>query len=249
MKRETLIRLLIVSAPFILWQVLGDFNIIPSYLLGTPIGALNALFDYIRSPIAIEDIETTLFEALSGLFIGIIFGISLGIIIGSSNGLSRIFSPIFSSLIGIPKVVFAPFVILAFGGISPISKIFLASYGSFLMVFHTVYSGMRVIDDKYLRLFEVYKASKLKVLTKLFLPYSLFWLISSLRLALPMAFTGSIVGEFLAGVRGLGVRFIYYESLFYPDGVLAVTFLIVAIIIGFVTLLQGIEKRALKWKK
>ncbi len=249
MKMETSIRLLFILVPLILWQILAEFNIIPSYLVGTPLGALNALFGYINSPMACEDIKTTLFEALFGLFIGTIFGASLGITIGSSDNLSHIFAPFFSSLMGIPKIVLAPFVILAFGGISPTSKIFLASYGSFLMVFHTVYSGIRVIDEKYLRLFKAYKASKFKILTKLLLPYSIVWLISSLRLALPAAFTGAIAGEFLVGVKGLGVRLVYYESLFYPDGILAVTFLIVATITGFVTLLQIIENRVLQWRK
>ena len=249
MRVETLIQLLLVFIFFVIWQILADFSIIPSYLLGTPIGAISALSEYLHSPTAYEDIKITLFEALFGLFIGVIFGVSLGIVIGSSNRLSHIFAPIFSSFMGIPKIVLAPFIILAFGGISSTSKVFLAFYGSFLIIFHTIHSGIRVIDSKYLVFFEVYKASKIKVLRKLYLPYSIIWLTQSLKLALPMAVAGAIVGEFLASVNGLGVRLIYYESLFYPDGILAITFLIVATIIGSVTFLQVVEKRVLQWRE
>ncbi len=249
MKRETLIQLFLILIFFVIWQVLANLSLIPSYLLGTPTGAISALSDYLHSPTAYEDIKITFFEALSGLFIGVVFGVSLGIVIGSSNKLSHIFAPIFSSFMGIPKVVLAPFIILAFGGISPTSKVFLAFYGSFLIIFHTVHSGIRAIDNKYLVFFEGYKASKAKILRKLYLPYSLVWLIQSLKLALPMAFAGAMVGEFLASVKGLGARLVYYESLFYPDGVLAITFLIVATIIGSVTFIQVVEKGVLRWRE
>ncbi len=249
MKREIImIQFSIILGFFAIWQILADMYIIPSYLTGTPLGALNALTNYIHSSSYYDDIKAMILEVAIGLFLGIIFGLFLGIIIGSSDKLTAIFAPFFSSFMGIPKVVLAPFIILAFGGISQSSKIFLASYGSFLIIFHTIHSGMRVIDEKYLMFFEVYKASKFKILTKLYLPYSVIWLISSLRLALPIAFAGAIVGEFLAGVNGLGVRLVYYESLFYPDGVLAITFLIVLIILAFLFPLEIIERRVLKWR-
>ncbi len=249
MKIETVIQLSLVFIFFVIWQVLADLSLIPSYLLGTPIGALNALSDYLHSSTALGDIEITLFEALFGLFLGILFGVLCGIVVGSSDRLSHIFAPIFSSFMGIPKIVLAPFIILAFGGISPTSKVFLAFYGSFLIIFHTIHSGIRVIDRKYLVFFEVYNASKTKILRKLYLPYSMIWLIQSLKLALPMAFAGAIVGEFLASVKGLGVRLVYYESLFYPDGVLAITFLIVAMILSSLILIQLVENRVLEWRK
>ena len=249
MKREVIIiQFSIILGFFAIWQISANAKIIPSYLTGTPLGALNALNNYIYSSSFYKDIKATILEFVIGLFFGIIFGLFLGIIIGSSDKLTAIFAPFFSSLMGIPKVVLAPFIILAFGGISQTSKIFLAAYGSFLIIFHTVHSGMRVVDKKYLMFFEVYRASKFKILTKLYLPYSMIWLTSSLRLAIPIAFAGAIVGEFLAGVNGLGVRLVYYESLFYPDGILAITFLIVLIILAFLFSIEIIERRVLKWR-
>jgi NitT/TauT family transport system permease protein len=71
---------------------------------------------------------------------------------------------------------------------------------------------------------------------------------SSLKVAVGFAFTGAIVGEFVASSRGLGYLLDFAQSTFNA----ALTLALVLLIMVFVLLLLGIagliERRLLRWR-
>ena len=72
--------------------------------------------------------------------------------------------------------------------------------------------------------------------------------LSSLKVAVGFAFTGAIVGEFVASSRGLGYLLNFAQSSFNA----ALTLALVLLIMVFVLLLLGIagriERRLLRWR-
>src|SRR4029077_20070668 len=84
--------------------------------------------------------------------------------------------------------------------------------------------------------------------TKIAIPYSAVWVFTGLRIGLPYALIGAIVGEFVAADAGVGYRIKEATSFFNTAGVFAGLLLLMAISITLLTVLKLIERRALRWQ-
>ena len=74
------------------------------------------------------------------------------------------------------------------------------------------------------------------------------WVMGSLKVAVGFAFTGAVVGEFVASSRGLGYLLSFAQSTYNAAQTLA----LILIIMGFVLLLffasERLEHRLLRWR-
>lgn len=205
-----------------LWHLLIVTEHLPAYLFGSPKGVMKEFHWYLTSGYAWKDLSVTYLEVIVGLLIGTAVGLLLGV-----------FGTIVPSLeqgilllAAIPKPLIAAFTVL-FLGIGMVSKIGLAAFISFSVVFFNVSAGLRSIPRGYRALFRIYRASTWTYLQKLALPYAVLWLLASLKQAMLLAFAGAFMGEFLASSVGLGYRLQYYVSGYHMDGVWVVSVFIV----------------------
>ena len=73
-------------------------------------------------------------------------------------------------------------------------------------------------------------------------------MLSSLRVAVGFAFTGAIVGEFVAASRGLGYLLSFAQANFNAALSLALVTLIVAFVMALLGIAGWIERRVLCWR-
>ena len=118
----------------------------------------------------------------------------------------------------------------------------------FFMVFFTTYQGTRQVDRELVENARLLGASQWGIWRKIAVPYAAVWVFTGLRIGLPYALIGAIVGEFVAAEAGVGFRIKEATSFFNTAAVFAG--LIVLMVISLVLLggLKLIERRVLRWQ-
>ena len=125
--------------------------------------------------------------------------------------------PFILALNGIPRIALAPLFIIWFGIGEP-SKIVLAGMLSFFLCFYATLSGLRSVDPAYLSIARVMGANNRQAFFKVVLPAAAPWILTAMKVAVPFALVGAIVGEFMAATAGLGFKIQLYTAQFDTTG-------------------------------
>jgi len=74
------------------------------------------------------------------------------------------------------------------------------------------------------------------------------WTLSNLKVAVGFAFTGAVVGEFVASSRGLGYLLSFAQSTYNASLTLALLLLVIVFVFVLFALAGRLEKRLLRWR-
>lgn len=85
------------------------------------------------------------------------------------------------------------------------------------------------------------------MLRKVIFPSALPYILAALRITLPAAMIGAVVGEFIASNRGLGYLTRAAAAVYSTSGVLAGVFVLASIVLLLSILLRPLS-RALRWQ-
>ena len=209
-------RLLIRASPWILmvtltllWEfVCTAFNV-PTYLFPAPTDIWASWLEY-RNPI-MKHATHTLFTTVSGFVIAVIFGVILGILVGSSPLIYKAVYPLMVGFNSIPKVAFVPVLVVWFG-IGTLPAILTAFLISFFPVVVNMATGLATLEPELQDVLRSLGASKLDILRKVALPSSMPYFFASLKVAITLAFVGSVVAETVASNIGIGYLMISASS-------------------------------------
>ena len=91
-------------------------------------------------------------------------------------------------------------------------------------------------------------ANRWDIWTKIAIPYSAVWVFTGIRIGLPYALIGAIVGEFIAAEAGVGFRIKEATSFFDTASVFAGLVVLMSISITLLGFLKLIEMRAMRWQ-
>ncbi len=133
-------------------------------------------------------------------------------------------------------------------GIGPTNKIMFAAMLVFFMVFFTTYQGTRQVDRDLVENARLLGASRWAIWTKIAVPYSAVWVFTGIRIGLPYALIGAIVGEFVAADSGVGFRIKEATSFFNTASVFAGLLVLMGISLMLLGVLSLIERRVLRWQ-
>jgi len=168
-----------------------------------PRGVLEAFEGLVASGRLWPNLLQTLSEVLGGYAVGATLGILLAAVLAVADTAHRILRPFLIALYSIPKIALAPLIIMWFGlGTAP--KVILAAAFVFFVVFMNMAAGVRSVNAELVRLVHVMGAGRRDLLWKVTLPSSVPYLMTGLRLAIPEALIGAVIGEFISANRGLG---------------------------------------------
>jgi len=186
---------------FGIWLVLSDVLKVPEYIIPHPTAVAFQFWES-RSLLLGETWETTKAIMLAfGMAIGV--GVPLGVVIAFSNIADRLLTPPLIVSQAIPKIALAPIFLAWFGfGVATNTAIGFV-IAVFPIIINTVL-GLKSIDPAMVRLGRAMSASSWRLFRKIRVPTALPSLFAGLKIAGTFAVIGAIVGEFTAGVRGLG---------------------------------------------
>jgi NitT/TauT family transport system permease protein len=250
--RLWLLRIAALVVLVLLWQFLAGkpghgIAIVDKFWVSRPSDIVARLQRWVSDGTLWFQLEITLREMVIGFAIGGTVAIATGFVLARNRVLARLIDPFMIAFYSIPKLAMAPLFILWFGiGLQP--KIVLVTTVVYFLVFVNTYAGFRDVDQELIDTVRLMGASRRDVFTKVVLPSAIPWIFTGLKLAVPNALIGAIVGEIMASNRGLGFLLMNAQGQFDTAGVMAV--IVLLMVMGWL-INEGVnraEGHLLRWK-
>jgi NitT/TauT family transport system permease protein len=115
------------------------------------------------------------------------------------------------------------------------------------IVFMTTVAGIEAINTQHVNIVRVMGAGRFGIMRKIVLPSALPFLITGLRLAIPEALIGAVIGEFIASDAGVGHLVDAAASQFNMAVSLAGIVVLLAIVAVSDGVLSVFERRVMRW--
>jgi ABC-type nitrate/sulfonate/bicarbonate transport system permease component len=245
MHRRNLPAVVAVVALLAVWQLICATNLVPPYMLPSPLEVARAFVS--EFPLLYRHSLITLREAFIGLIFGVGIGFLMAVLMDTFGALYKAFYPLLVITQTIPSVAIAPLLVLWFGYES-LPKIILIVLSTFFPVTVGILDGFRSADKDAINLMRSMGASRLQIFRYVKFPSSLPQFFSGLRIATAYSIVGAVISEWLGGFGGLGVYMTRVKKAFAFDKMFAVIFLISAISLGLMALVGFVEKRCMPYR-
>ena len=240
-----LARVGILVAILALWEICAQCNVIDPFITSSPSRVFNTIGDLYKNGSLFYHIGITLAETLIGFVIAVALGYSIAVALYMSDAVRKIFEPYIVVLNSLPKIALGPLIIIWIGtGYSAI--IFMTVLVAIIVCIMNTLTGFLSVDKTMLTLMRAMGASKRQILFKLIIPASLPSLINTLKVAVGLAWIGSIMGEYIVSRAGLGYLIVYGGQVFRLDLVMTATIILCALAGGMYGIIALIEKKLTK---
>ena len=192
---------LLAAAVIILWQVIVQGFAIPEYLFPSPWEILKQMAEF-KGPL-LAAAWSTFWVTMVGFGLAIIVGVLLGFLIGSSRMAYAAVYPLMVGFNAVPKAAIVPILVVWFGiGIGP--GILTAFLISFFPIMVNIATGLATLEPELEDVLRVLGARRWDVLVKVGLPRAMPYFYGSLKIAITLAFVGTVLAEMTAGDSGIG---------------------------------------------
>ena len=229
----------------VIWYVLSDREVVPAYMLPSPITVIKAFFVNIADMMA--QAAVTLQEAIYGLLIGIALAFIAATLMDRFEFLRKALYPILVVTQTIPTIAIAPLLVLWMGfGMAP--KITLVVITTFFPVAVGLLNGYESVDPDAINLMRAMGASRFQIFRYVKFPTSLPSFFSGLRISAAYAVVSAVVSEWLGGFEGLGVYMTRVRKAYAFDKMFAVIIFISVISLLLIGIIASIEKGVMPWK-
>jgi NitT/TauT family transport system permease protein len=185
----------------IVWEAAVRILKIPPFFLPPPTMVGHAFIEFWR-PI-LNNSAYTLGTTLIGFALAVGFGLLLGLAVGWSRTVYAGIYPLMVGFNAIPKVAVVPILVLWFG-IGVVPAVLTAFLISFFPIVVNVATGLATIEPELEDVLKALGASKLDIMRKVGIPRALPYFFGSLKVAITLAFVGSVISESVASNTGIG---------------------------------------------
>ncbi len=239
-------RVLVGIALVALWEYASGRWIEPLFI-SSPSAVSMRLWRWLVTGQLWNHLSITLYATAIGFAIGATVGFVLGILFGRYKTVADIFDPYITAIYSIPKIALAPLFIIWFGiGIE--SKVAVSASIVFFVVFLNTYAGTRDVNPLHVHSTRIMGASEIEIMRHVIVPSAAAWVITGLKVSVPYALVGTVIGEFMSSNRGIGFVIAQATGLFDTTSVFAglVTLGVVGAVINVA--LKHLETWLLRWK-
>ncbi|MDB5751128.1 MAG: putative type nitrate/sulfonate/bicarbonate transport system, permease component [Ramlibacter sp.] len=192
---------LLAIALVIFWQVVVVGLAIPEFLFPSPWQIAQQFAEY-KEPL-LKAAWETFWVTMVGFGLAIVVGVLLGFLIGSSRVAYAAVYPLMVGFNAVPKAAIVPILVVWFGiGVGP--GILTAFLISFFPIMVNISTGLATLEPELEDVLRVLGAKRWDVLVKVGLPRSMPYFYGSLKVAITLAFVGTVLAEMTAGDSGIG---------------------------------------------
>lgn len=235
----------LITVILIIWQILSSLQIIPKFLLPSPLDVARAFIGDLN--LIARHTGYTLTESLIGLSIGITLGFILALLMDTFEIVKKALYPLIIISQTIPTVAIAPLLVLWLGyEMTP--KITLIAMTTFFPIAVALIDGFSSVDIDSIKLLKAMGANKIQIYRHVKLPFAIPYFFSGLRISITYAIIGAVVAEWLGGFDGLGVYMTRARKSYAFDKMFAIIFFISLLSLVAMASLSLLEKRIVKWK-
>ncbi len=190
-------------------------------------------------------VPVTLASATVGYFWGNVAAIACAALVMTVPALEKLVLQVGIASACIPLIAIAPILAACFNG--PVTSVIMAAVSVFFATLVGTINGLRQADSASEDLVRAYGGGKYLVLRKVQLLSALPNILTSLKIAVPAAILGTVIGEFMGRERGLGAALVVAQQdsdVVRTWGITLVSSLLAGI--GFL-LVAAVEKIATPW--
>jgi len=231
----------------LLWEGLSRAGFIDPFYLPPPTQVAAVLVSLFADGEIWPHLQATFTAAILGLVAGLLIGIVLGFAAALIPILAELLEPVMILLNAIPRVILAPLFVIWLG-IDLASKVALALILVAVLIFFAVYSGIKEVDHRLVERVRTLGGGRRVLIREVYVPSVTTWVLGSLKVGVGFAFTGAVVGEFVASSRGLGYLLQFAQSTYNAALTLALIFLIMAFVLVLFAASEWLERWLLHWR-
>lgn len=193
--------LIVLLAILMIWQFgVWVFNV-PEYIFPGPVQIAREFAEF-KLPL-MEAAWKTFWVTMLGFGLSIVVGVLLGFLIGSSRLAYTALYPLMVAFNAVPKAAIVPILVVWFGiGLGP--GILTAFLISFFPITVNIATGLATLEPELEDVLRVLGARRWDILVKIGLPRSMPYFYGSLKIAITLAFVGTVLAEMTAGDSGIG---------------------------------------------
>lgn len=226
------------------WEIaarLLDFAFLP--LFSAVLARAAAL---IRSPGFMSDLGASGINFLLGYALAVVLGVVVGVLIGRFRILAVAIEPYVNTLLVTPTLIFAPALFMIFGLGRPTFVVVVFLYVFPIVALNTM-SGVERIDRSLLEMARVFGLRERQIITRIVIPSGLPLLMAGVRLGVSRGVKGTINGEMLIALVGLGGLVRAFGGAFDAEGVLAIVLLITLFSLCVGHIVRWIDRKIVWW--
>jgi len=229
-----------------IWELAGRAGMLNPLYVPSPSRIGAALIELFADGRIWPHLGATFSAALGGLALGIVVGIVLGVVAALVPFIAELLEPVMTVLNAIPRVILAPLFVIWLG-IGLASKVALSFILVAVLIFFTVFTGIRQVDRRLVERVVTLGGDRWALVRHVYLPSVTAWVLGNLKIAVGFAFTGACVGEFVAATRGLGYLLSFAQSTYNAALMFALILLILVVVLVIFGVAERLEKRLLRW--
>lgn len=196
-------QLLLLLTLFALWEVTTHFRLVDPLIFSSPSTVASLFWTKLVDGTLLPHVIVTLLETVAGFLLGTILGTLLAITLWYSHTFAKVIEPYLVVLNAMPKVAIGPIILVIFGP-TILAVIIMGVLISVVISTIVIFSAFQRVDENYLKVMQLFHASKTQVFLHVIFPASVPTIISTLKVNVGLAWVGVIVGEFLVSSKGLG---------------------------------------------
>lgn len=238
-------RLVVVAVVLLAWS--GAARLLGPYWVSSPLLVLQRLYEMLSSGELWFHARYTLSEAFGGFVLGAVPGCLTAMMLRRYPRVEAAVGTAAAVGYAIPKTALVPLFILWFG-VGPAAKVALVISAIFFIVFYSTLRGVKSVSPSLLLSARVLGASDWQLLRSVVWPAVVPYVFGGLRVAVPYAVAGAIVGEIISSNRGLGYLIQYGAMDFDTTLTFVAIATIMALVIVLTSALEHAQRRLLKWQ-
>jgi NitT/TauT family transport system permease protein len=193
--------LVLLLAVLLLWELLVRVLSVPDFIFPAPLAIASEFGEF--GGALMDAAWKTFWVTMVGFGISIVVGVLLGFLIGSSRLAYTAIYPLMVAFNAVPKAAVVPILVVWFGiGLGP--GILTAFLISFFPITVNIATGLATLEPELEDVLRVLGARRWDVLIKVGLPRSMPYFYGSLKVAITLAFVGTVLAEMTAGDSGIG---------------------------------------------
>jgi NitT/TauT family transport system permease protein len=230
-----------------LWESVSRLGWLDPFYAPPPSAVGQVIFELVAEGELWPHLGATTLAAFAGLLVGLGLGIVLGFAAALSPLLAELLEPVMILLNAIPRVILAPLFVIWLG-IGLASKLALATILVAVLIFFAVYNGIKEVDRRLVERVRTLGGDRRVLIREVYVPSVTAWVLGNFKVAVGFAFTGAVVGEFVASSRGLGYLLQFAQSTYNAALTIALIVIIMAFVLVLFALAERLERRLLSWR-
>ena len=244
-------RILLVLAPWVAiiaaWYAIHYSGLVNPALVPTP-HAVATRFRELAGQRLPKDVFMSTQRVFLGVTLGILLAVPVGFVLGWYREVRTFADPVLNFFRALPPIALIPLVIVYFG-IGEGAKVAILFYASFFSGVIVMYEGIAQISPIYVRVARTLGARDFEIFLKVIVPLTVPHILTSLRVALGVAWATLVASELIAAQQGLGSMIQNAASFFQLDIIYVGIICIGLIALVMDLLLRAASKRLVAWQE